>query len=173
MKVMSLQSMLALIRGASSALVVAMLLILAPSGYAQGAVGPFSGMSGAWAGDGIISLKDGSRERIRCRAQYAVGDAGQNLQMELRCASDSYKFELKSDVKNDGGAISGIWNEALRNAAGYVSGRARTGQIAVKVDSPAFSADLTVHTRGDKQSVTIRSPDSQILEVAINLQKRA
>jgi hypothetical protein len=147
-------------------------LLLTPSGFAQGAVGPFATLSGAWSGDGTIALNNGSRERIRCRANYAVREGGRSVKMELRCASDSYKFELSSDVHYDDGAISGIWSETLRNATGYLSGRARSGQIQVKVDSPAFSADLLVQTRGDRQSVTIRSPGSQISEVVIALQKR-
>src|SRR4051812_27401464 len=46
-------------------------------GYAQ--TGPFAGMAGAWSGGGTITLDDGSNERIRCRATYAVGAGGNGL----------------------------------------------------------------------------------------------
>lgn len=164
-------------RLAGTAAVAAALLFVSLDGYAQrtaqAAVGPFADFSGSWTGAGTVTLASGTNERIRCRATYVVNDSGRNLQQELRCASDSYKFELKSRVRYDDGAISGTWSETLRNAAGYLSGRGRSGQIHVKVDSPAFSADLLVQTRGDKQSVTIRSPGSQISEVVIMLQRRA
>jgi len=41
--------------------------------YAQS--GPFAGMAGNWSGGGTVTLDDGSTERIRCRASYAVGQA--------------------------------------------------------------------------------------------------
>src|SRR6185437_5371937 len=59
--------------------------------YAQSG-GPFAGMAGVWSGAGTVTLDDGSTERIRCRATYAVGAGGNGLQQTLTCASDSYKF---------------------------------------------------------------------------------
>ena len=32
--------------------------------------GPYAGMAGNWAGGGTVTLDDGSRERLRCRASY-------------------------------------------------------------------------------------------------------
>ena len=55
---------------------------------AQGA-GPFGGLAGAWSGGGTISLAGGASERIRCRAVYNVGGGGRQLQLSIRCASDS------------------------------------------------------------------------------------
>ena len=73
------------------------------AGYAQ--TGPFAGMAGNWSGGGTITLDDGSSERIRCRATYAVGAGGTGLNQTLTCASDSYKFNLASNVMAQGGAI--------------------------------------------------------------------
>src|SRR5580700_4238818 len=67
--------------------------------YAQS--GPFTGMAGSWSGGGTVTLDDGSTERIRCRATYAVGAGGNGLNQTLVCASDSYKFDLKSNVIAD------------------------------------------------------------------------
>ena len=55
-------------------------------------------MAGVWSGGGTVTLDDGSTERIRCRATYAVGDGGNGLNQSLTCASDSYKFDLTSNV---------------------------------------------------------------------------
>ena len=79
---------------------------LSSSGFAQS--GPFAGMAGNWAGGGSVTLDDGSRERIRCRASYAV--AGPSMTMTLTCASDSYKFNLQANVVDQGGAVSGTWS---------------------------------------------------------------
>src|SRR5258708_29589457 len=89
--------------------------------HAQSA--PFAGMAGVWSGNGTISLEDGSKERIRCKATYAVSSEGTGLNQALLCASDSYKFELKSDVIATGGTLSVTWAETTRNVSGSLEGR--------------------------------------------------
>src|SRR5665213_481803 len=69
--------------------------IASSTSYAQS--GPFAGLAGVWSGGGTVMLDDGSSERIRCRATYAVGEGGAGLNQSLTCASDSYKFELKAN----------------------------------------------------------------------------
>src|SRR3979409_251777 len=69
--------------------------------------GPFAGMAGTWSGGGTVTLDDGSSERIRCRASYAVGMGGNGLNQSLTCASDSYRFNLASNVVANGGGPSG------------------------------------------------------------------
>ena len=73
---------------------------------AQAAMAPFRALAGSWAGGGIISLADGNQERLRCRASYDVDGSGTTLRLNLRCASDSYNFDLSSDVEYRDGAIS-------------------------------------------------------------------
>jgi hypothetical protein len=146
-------------------------LWLSPSPALTEGTGPFAGMSGAWTGSGVVSMQSGANERIRCRASYNAEQSGTKLQLELRCASDSYKFEFKSNVNSEGGAISGIWSETLRNAAGTVLGRARGGHIEVKVESPSFTANMAVNTRGDKQQVTIRPQGAEVTNVSIQLSR--
>jgi len=147
-------------------------LSLAPSpGKAQRA-SPFAGMSGPWSGSGRIDLSDGSSERIRCRATYTVGAGGGSLQQELRCASDSYKFEVTSAVESDAsGALSGSWSETTRNVSGRVSGKANGGQIQARVDGAGFTARLTVSTNGNSQAVTIVPQGTDIKGVTVALNK--
>jgi hypothetical protein len=64
--------------------------------------GPFAGLGGAWNGRGQIHLSDGSKETLRCRATYQVDAGGKAMHQVLRCASDSYNFELRSDVESEG-----------------------------------------------------------------------
>lgn len=119
--------------------------------------GPFSDLAGSWSGSGHISLADGTKERIRCRAHYAVGGNGNVLQQSLRCASDSYNFELRSDVESHGGRISGNWNESTRSIGGTLSGHAAPGRLEVNVENPNFNAHLTLIVHGHRQSVVIRT----------------
>ncbi len=143
------------------------LILLSTAAHAQ--AGPFSSFSGAWSGSGTVSLSDGSTERIRCKASYKVDGSGTGLQQTLRCASDSYKFDLSSDVtSSQTGALSGTWSEASRNIFGELRGRAGAGQIEVFVEAAGFAANLTVTTRGNKQSVSINSK-GEIRGVSITL----
>lgn len=138
-----------------SALFCAALELSASAANAQSA--PFAGMAGVWSGNGTISLEDGSKERIRCKATYAVSSEGNGLNQALLCASDSYKFELRSDVIAKGGTLSGTWAEVTRNVSGNLEGRAGNGQFNVTVTAPAFTAKLTMTTNGNKQNVAITS----------------
>jgi hypothetical protein len=123
--------------------------------YAQS--GPFNGLAGNWSGGGTVTLDDGSTERIRCRASYAVGENGNGLNQALTCASDSYKFDLRSNVIAEGGSISGTWSETSRNVSGNLQGRAVAGNFQVIASAPGFTANITLTTRGNRQSVVIRS----------------
>src|SRR5690242_3615040 len=78
----------------------AALLVSVSAGHAQS--GPFAGFDGAWSGTGTVSLSDGTTEHIRCKADYKIDGSGLGLKQSLRCASDSYKFELTSDVTSQG-----------------------------------------------------------------------
>src|ERR1700728_4366496 len=85
---------------------------------AQAQSSPFAGFNGSWSGNGTVALSDGSTERIRCRADYKVDGSGLSLKQNLRCASDSYKFDLSSDVTSQGNRTSGNWSEGSRNVFG-------------------------------------------------------
>jgi hypothetical protein len=134
--------------------------------YAQS--GPFAGMAGFWSGSGSVSLDDGSTERIRCRASYAVSGSGTGLNQTLTCASDSYKFDLKADVIAQGNALSGGWSEGSRGINGSLQGTASSGNIHVVAAAAGFTANISVTTRGDKQSVVIK-PDSQFKGATITM----
>jgi hypothetical protein len=133
----------------------AALMLSVSTGHAQS--GPFAGFSGAWSGNGTVALSDGTTERIRCKADYQVNGTGLGLKQSLHCASDSYKFDLSSDVTSNGDRISGSWSEASRNIFGNLQGTAGGGQIDVFVEASGFAANLTLRTNGNKQTVQISS----------------
>jgi hypothetical protein len=154
-------------------LIFALVTLLAASvpgsaSYAQS--GPFAGMAGNWSGGGTVTLDDGSSERIRCRATYAVGAGGTGLNQSLTCASDSYRFILASNVVAQGGVLSGTWSESSRGINGNLEGRASGGNFQVIASAPGFTANLSLTTRGNKQSVVIKS-DSAFRSAAISLSR--
>jgi hypothetical protein len=136
--------------------------------YAQS--GPFAGMAGNWSGGGTVMLDDGSSERIRCRAGYAVGGGGSGLNLSLACASDSYKFDLRANVIADRGALSGTWSESSRGVNGNLEGRAADGTFQVIASAPGFNSNITLTTRGNRQSVVIRA-ESQFRGANITLSR--
>jgi hypothetical protein len=142
--------------------------VFSSAGHAQS--GAFAGMAGNWSGGGTVTLDDGSTERIRCRATYAVGAGGNGLNQTLTCASDSYKFNLSSNVIAQGAALSGTWSESSRNVNGSIQGRGSNGNFEVVASSPGFTANISLTTRGNKQSVVIRA-ESQFRGASISLSR--
>jgi hypothetical protein len=59
------------------------------------------------------------------------------------------------------GAITGNWSESTRNAAGTLSGKVEGAGFQVVANGPSFTANLNLMTRGDKQSVSIKSRDAK------------
>jgi hypothetical protein len=132
--------------------------------------GPFVGFDGAWSGNGTVTLSNGSTEHIRCKADYKVATSGMGLKQALHCASDSYKFDLTSDVTSQGDRISGNWSEKSRNIFGNLQGTAGGGQISVFVEASGFAATLNLRTNGNKQVVQIESK-GEIRGVSITMTK--
>lgn len=148
---------------------VAGLALSAPASFAQSA--PFAGFAGNWSGKGTVTLSDGSKESIRCKASYRVDRAGRAMNQNLHCASASYRVDLSSDVVSHGSEITGQWNEASRNLFGSLHGRARGGAIEVSVQTGGFAANLTIRARGNRQSVRMTS-ESEIRNVSITMARR-
>ena len=144
------------------------LLMMAPAAHAD--PGAFAGYAGRWSGNGTITIANAGTERIRCRGTYTVDGGGNSLHQELRCASDSYRFDLNSEVNASGGNLSGSWSEASRNVNGSISGRVSGGQITALVQTNGYAANFSVSTRGSKQSVHITSK-GDLREVTISLAK--
>jgi len=140
---------------------------------AQAAVAsPFAAMAGSWSGDGVLSTTDGGQERLRCRASYDVAGTGTELRLNLKCASESYNFDLASEVQYRDGAISGSWSEASRNASGTLSGRAAGDRIEAAARGDNFSANLSVTTRGSRQTVSIHPEGTSVTAVSLALNRR-
>jgi hypothetical protein len=133
--------------------------------------GPFANLIGSWSGSGSVAMSNGSTERIRCRATYGVGNGGAKLQLQMLCASDSYKIELQSSLVYQGGEVRGTWTEKTRGAGGEVSGSVNGNHFDVMISAQAFSATLSLTTQGNRQSVIIQSPGSAMSQAVITLNR--
>ena len=131
--------------------------------------GPFAGFAGSWSGSGTVALSNGTTERLRCQATYAVASAGTSLRQNLRCASDSYTFELRTDITAEGGRVSGVCAESMRNMQGRISGRVSAGRIDAIAEGPGFSAGIAMAPQGARQAVSIRSQGTELSQVSVTM----
>ena len=136
------------------------------------AAGPFASFEGNWTGNGTISVANGSKERLRCRAHYDVGGGGNSMSQNLTCASDSYKFNVVSNVTaGPGGTISGDWSETSRNASGHITGKITPTQISAYVQGLGFTASIGIAAHNGRQSVTMSPTGTDIKNVSVTMSK--
>lgn len=145
------------------------LIASATHAQAQAARGPFANYPGSWSGGGAISLTSGAVERLHCTAGYRVDDEGATLVQNLNCASDTYKFELRTQVQAAGSDLTGRWLEVTRNAQGTIVGRVSGGHVEGTVSGPGFSATFSLLSRGNRQQVLIRSQGGDIAQISAEL----
>jgi hypothetical protein len=136
--------------------------------------GPFADFSGSWSGTGTLRPSGGAAERIRCNANYRPhGTTQHEIDLQLRCASDSYNFDLTglftADERNQ---ITGRWTERTRGVGGTAIGNAQGDRLQIHVESSGFAADLVMLTRNRRQNVTIDSQGGgQIVKASISLNR--
>jgi hypothetical protein len=146
----------------------ALTIISAPPAHAQST---FTSMGGAWSGNGMVHLRGGTQERIRCRASYDPSNNGQSLKLELRCASDAWNFDLSSSVVQDGISISGTWFESVNRVGGRITGQYNGGLMEARAEGDIVAALLTVKTMGARQSFLMDAPGAWAEQVSIDLHR--
>jgi hypothetical protein len=155
----------------TAALFAVLLLVGAGEARSQGA--PFSALAGSWSGGGTIKKSNGASERIRCRSAFEPSGSA-NLSLRMRCASDSYNIDLSAIVAYQGGSISGSWQETTRNVTGNISGQSSGGgsHVQAVASAPGVTSNITVTTRGNRQSVSIITPGAEVPEVTVSQERR-
>jgi hypothetical protein len=155
--------------------VVATALSLAAPVHAQPGpqmgAGPFEAWAGSWSGEGALTTADGTRSRIRCLVTYAVQDRGRAVRQDLRCASDTYRFEITSNMVQSGQSLSGDWFESTRRVGGRITGRTSGSRLDIRAEGDTFTALVTVTTQDNRQTFVLESPGSQLSDVSIALNR--
>jgi hypothetical protein len=151
---------------------VSALYIPLPPASAESA--PFADFAGSWSGTGTLRPENGAAERIRCNASYRPrGSSQHEIDLQLRCASDSYNFDLTGQfTADDQNQISGRWTERTRNTGGTAVGNAQGDRLQLHIESAGFAAELVMVTRNRRQSVDIDSRGGgQIVKASITLSR--
>ena len=157
---------------AVAAAIAAVVIVAVPRPVAS-ADHAFSALTGSWTGGGIVKTTNGGSERVRCRSVYEPV-AGAKLNLRLSCASDSYNFDLSANVSYEGGPIGGTWSEASRNVSGNITGRSNASgnQVQATVQGVGFNANLSVSTRGARQTILLAAPGTDMSEATITMNRR-
>ncbi len=151
---------------------IAATLVATSSSLPSLAAGPFESLSGSWSGTGTVHPQGGSPERIRCNATYRPQGANA-VGAQLRCASDSYNFDLSGQISSDGRSLQGQWTEKSRGVGGTVEGTISGDRMLVHIDSAGFAADLGINTRGKQQTVNMESHGAgQVVRGSISMSRR-
>jgi len=130
---------------------------------------PFDSLLGTWTGSGVLVLHGGQWENIKCNAYYTGG--GSKLRLAVRCASTSYRVEIRSKLTRTGDKISGTWEERTYNAAGSVSGRTLGNRLSFSISNGGFSGSMSVSYGGPEQSVSIATAGISLKSVNMTLSR--
>jgi hypothetical protein len=151
------------------ALVLGMVVVATVSpAETAGAASLFDGMTGTWSGRGKVTFEGGSSEDLSCRAYYS--NSGSVLSLAIRCASTSYKTEIRSKLHLSGDALLGEWEERNFNAVGSASGFLSGNTIVLRI-SGAIDGRMTINQVDARQSVTISSSSGGLSSVHIGLSR--
>lgn len=158
----------------AAATFAAAMVFAIPTSVAQG-VSPFAKFLGVWRGSGQVLFTNGDAERINCRANYLSLEAANELSLDLVCATESYRIEIRSQLVAVGREVQGTWTETSHQMTGNLVGRLSGGSFEGNIEGQGFAAEMSLHSTGRKQSVSIRpqSTEMQVGRVDIDLSREA
>ncbi len=151
---------------------VAVLLCSLPfvtGAFAQGAT-PFSQLAGSWHGGGSVRYNDGSNEHVTCRGTYSQKSGGTELTLAIRCQSPTRQIDIKSNISDEGGRLSGHWSERNFGLEGDVDGSSVANRFTVRI-SGQLQGSMTVSVNGASQSVSISTGGAGFKSVSISFSK--
>ena len=129
----------------------------------------FDSLLGSWTGSGELVLQGGQWESVKCNAYYTGG--GSKLRVAVRCASSSYRVEVRSKLTSAGDRIYGTWEERTYNAVGGVKGRIREGQLTFSIVGSGLSGSMMVSLGSSQQSVKLSTKGIRLKSVSMTLSR--
>jgi hypothetical protein len=130
----------------------------------------FPQLTGTWKGSGQVRFEQGKSEQISCRAYYTSKQEGSGLGLAIRCASMSYKIEMRASLSQNGDRISGHWEERTFNAHGDVSGTANGSNLKLAISGP-ITGTMAVAVGQAGHRVDIKVSGSGLAGVSIDLSR--
>lgn len=121
---------------------------------ATAADNPFASLAGTWTGSGTAKFEGGKTESLRCKGYYTNDGGGKNLGLSIRCANASAKVELRANLVNANGSVSGSWEERTYNQAGTVTGKATANRVNLTI-SGGIQGSISISINGGAHSVAV------------------
>jgi len=133
--------------------------------------GPIDQLPGRWSGWGSIQLSNGQSEQVKCVATYFVENAGKAVRQNLRCASSSYKIDAVANMKVNGNAVTGDWQERTHSNSGSINGRISGNNFKLAITGPNFNAGMALSTSACKLSINMTPQNLDVTRISIGLRK--
>ena len=133
--------------------VTAMASLCAFSG-GLGAASLFVALEGTWQGGGQVKMENGSTEKIKCKGYYNAKSGGSGLGVAIDCANASVRINMRANLLDAGGKISGTWEEREFNQAGEITGKATADKLSLTF-AGGISGTMSISTSGTSQTVLI------------------
>ena len=124
---------------------------------------------GTWSGTGSLVFKAGNSEKIKCNSYNTGG--GDELRLVIRCASTSYKVEIRSKLKHSSGRLSGTWEERTYNAEGQANGNIGDRSLKLAITGGGFTGSMEVGFTARSQSVSVKTDGIDMKSLQISLTK--
>jgi hypothetical protein len=162
------------VRRAASVSAGASVIAMAFAAFAMpanaGSDNPFVTLAGTWSGSGTARFDDGKTESLRCKGYYTNNGNPNSLGLSIRCANASAKLELRANLVDSNGAVSGSWEERTYNQSGSVSGRATPNRMTLSI-SGGITGTMTVAISGGSHVVTVASSGPSFKGVHISMSR--
>jgi hypothetical protein len=156
------------IRASAIGASVAIAALLSPAAAATD--NPFVALAGTWSGSGTARFDSGKTESLRCKGYYTNSGGAQNLGLSIRCANASAKVELRANLINANGAVTGSWEERTYNQSGTVAGRASPNKLNLTI-SGGIDGSMSVSIGGSTHSVVVSTSGPTLKGVNISMSR--
>lgn len=151
----------------SAAVAVATLSFVQPASAADN---PFASLVGTWSGSGTAKFDSGKTESLRCKGYYTRQGSANNLGISIRCANASAKVELRANIEDDDGKVTGHWEERTYNQSGSVSGKASRNRLSLAI-SGGITGSMQVSIGGRSHSVTVLTGGPTLKGINISMSR--
>lgn len=125
-------------------------------------------LPGRWVGVGKVEFRDGDTDRMKCRITYRVRDQGKLVQ-NIRCRSAKRRVEIKTQLIDNDGKITGAWRDRVYEMAGRIKGRRHGNQLKISLSSLFFNAALNIMMIGRQQTIEVTPRGSSMRRMHISL----
>lgn len=134
------------------------------------AASPLESLVGYWQGVGKIAMTSGKTERVKCAVSYRAGEAN-SVKQTLRCSSPDYTINALAEIKVNGAAVTGSWEERTYSTTGEITGRQAGHMLTLNIKGASFAAALNVSTINCKQTINIAPQGTEVSRISIDLTK--